>query len=160
MIQNTSELKLKNMIQEHRKLQAFEDSLRSAINSYTEGECELEDVLDAADKVVCYKANVGINAARLPHNEREQAFHDQWQQANAPVSGVNNGHGILQDLFIERGNPMAFSRSVREEMSNRDRMIAATVIQWLGSNCGMCFLNEALGRFGAKITETKFDKSE
>ncbi|WP_164740353.1 hypothetical protein, partial [Xanthomonas euvesicatoria] len=76
-----------------------------------------------------------------------------------PVSGVNYGHGILQDLFIEGGHNM-FGRKVIEEISNRDRMIVATVIQWLGSNCGMCFLGEALRRFGAKIVETKFDKSE
>ena len=145
------------MILEHRTIEAFEDSLRSVIESFTEGDCELEDVLYAADKVACYKANVGIDSKRLPYNPREQAFHDQWKQENAPVSGVNNGHGILQDLFIERDNPMAFSRTVHEEISKRDRMIVATVIQWLGSNCGMCFLNEALERFGAKIVETKFD---
>ncbi len=146
------------MILKHRSLEQFEDYLRSAINSYTDGNCELEDVLYAADKVSCYKANIGINTNRLQHNEREQAFHDQWLQENAPVTGVNNGHGILQDLFISRGENM-FGRKVIEEINNRDRMIVATVIQWLGSNIGICFLNEALSRFGAKITETKFDKA-
>lgn len=143
------------MILEHRSLEKFEDSLRSVINSYTDGECELEDVLYAADKVACYKANVGINVKRLPENEREMAFHEQWLQENAPVSGVNHGHGVLQDLFIESSSPFIFGRKVVEEISNRDRMIVATVIQWLGSNCGMCFLNEALARFGARITEDK-----
>ncbi len=97
---------------------------------------------------------MGINPSRLKHNEREQAFHDQWQQENAPVAGINNGHGILQDLFINRGESFA-SRRVVEEINNRDRMIVATVIQWLGSNCGMCFLNEALARFNSHIVEKK-----
>lgn len=138
---------------EHRKLNAFEDSLRYMCNQYAEGNCELEDIIIAADKVMCYKANVGINTKRLPHNPREKAFSEQWLQENAPVSGVNCGHGILQDLFIENNNPLGtMSRGkVIEEISSRDRMIVATVIQWLGSNCGMCFLNEALSRFGARI---------
>ncbi len=141
----------------HRTLEAFEDSLRDSINSYVEGNCDLETILYAADKVACYKANVGISAKRLQHNPREQAFHDQWQQENAPVAGVNCGHGILQDLFIESGDLMGFSKKVIEKINNRDRMIVATVIQWLGSNVGMCFLNEALSRFNAHIVEKKKD---
>ena len=136
---------------ENRKLKAFEESLVSVMESYAQGDCDLEAVLFAADKVACYKANVGINAKRLPHNEREMAFHEQWQIENAPLPYINNGHGILQDLFIEREHTFGFSFKVVEEINNRDRMIVATVIQWLGSNCGMCFLSEALSRFGAKI---------
>ena len=143
------------MIKEHRTLEKFEDSLKSVIESYSEGDCDLESVLNMADKVMCYKANVGINAKRLEHNEREMAFYEQWMEENAPVSGVNNGHGILQDLFIE-SDLNRLHRKVIEEISNRDRMIVATVIQWLGSNCGMCFLGEALAKFGARIS---YDKS-
>jgi len=143
------------MIAEHRTLEKFEDSLRHCINSYVDGDCDLDTILNAADKVACYKANVGINAKRLPHNEREMAFYEQWKQENAPVAGVNCGHGILQDLFIETGDLMEFNRKVIEEINNRDRMIVATVIQWLGSNCGMCFLEEALQKFGARITYDK-----
>lgn len=137
----------------HRTPESFENALSLIIKSYTEGECDLEEVINMADRVMCYKANVGISVKRLEHNERERAFHDQWLQENAPVSYVNHGHGILQDLFIE-GSSMNLlgSRRVIEEISNRDRQIVATVIQWLGSNCGMCFLSEALSRFGAKIT--------
>jgi hypothetical protein len=142
------------MIAEHRMLKNFEDSLRYCIKSYTDGDCNLDDILNAADKVACYKANVGINTKRLPHNEREKAFYEQWLQENAPVAGVNCGHGILQDLFIE-SELTGFNRKVIEEISNRDRMIVATVIQWLGSNCGMCFLGEALEKFGARIVYDK-----
>lgn len=144
---------------EHRKLESFENALRSVIESYIEGSTDLEDVLYSADKVMCYKANVGINTKRLQHNPREQAFHDQWLQENAPVAGVNCGHGILQDLFIETGDLMGFNRKVVEEINNRDRQIVATVIQWLGSNCGMAFLNEALSRFDASIVYSQRTKS-
>jgi hypothetical protein len=143
------------MIAEHRTLEKFEDSLRHCINSYVDGDCDLETVMNAADKVACYKANVGISARRLEHNEREKAFYEQWLQENAPVAGVNSGHGILQDLFIDSGDVFGFKRKVIEEINNRDRMIVATVIQWLGSNCGMCFLGEALEKFGARIVYDK-----
>jgi hypothetical protein len=138
---------------EHRTIEAFEAKLSDAISNYNEGDGTLDDVLHMAGKVIAYKQNIGINRNRLKHNKREKAFHDQWQQENAPVSGVNHGHGILQDLFIEVPGP--FQRHVIEVISQRDRMITATVIQWLGSNCGMCFLEESLKRFGAKIVYDK-----
>jgi hypothetical protein len=147
------------MKNDYRKLERFEENLAYTINSYNEGNCDLEAVIEMADKVACYKANKGINTKRLPHNEREMAFYEQWQEENAPISGHNNGHGILQDLFIE-SDTMGFRRKVVEEISNRDRMIVATVVQWLGSNCGMCFLDEALGRFGAKIVYDKKETTE
>ena len=140
------------MILEHRTLERFEDYLRNVMESYANGDCDLEEVLYAADKISCYKANKGINTHRLEHNEREMAFYEQWLQDNAPVSGVNSGHGILQDLFIESDSPFGFTKKTVELINDRDRMIVATVIQWLGSNCGMCFLGEALGRFGARIS--------
>ncbi len=63
------------MILEHRTLERFEDDLRYCIDSYANGECNLETIMAAADKVACYKANVGIRAKRLLHNEREMAFY-------------------------------------------------------------------------------------
>lgn len=138
---------------EYRSLNAFEKNLVFVIEKYQNGECELEEVLNSAEKVMSYKANVGIYTKRLDHNEREKAFHEQWQQENAPVAGVNHGHGILQDLFIESDSQ--FSRKTIELITDRDRMIVATVIQWLGSNCGMAFLAESLARFGARIVYDK-----
>jgi len=40
-------------------------------------------------------------------------------------------------------------------ITSRDRLIVATVIQWLGSNCGMSFLHEALKRFNATVVYNK-----
>lgn len=139
-------------IPKHDTLEFFEDSLRNAIKNYENGECDLDDVLKSADRVSCYKANVGIEYKRLQHNKREQAFYEQWRIENAPNAWINCGHGILQDLFIKTSHDSVGTKGkVIEEISNRDRMIVATVIQWLGTNCGMGFLQEALKRFGARI---------
>jgi hypothetical protein len=134
----------------------YSEELRSNLdytaNRYSEGECNLDDVLLAARKIEEYERNEGYNLSRLAHNPREKAFHDQWLKENEPRGYINNGHGLLQDLFIEGGLSPISPRKVLEEINPRDRTIVATVIQWLGSNCGMCFLGEALSRFGATIT--------
>ena len=41
------------------------------------------------------------------------------------------------------------------DINERDRMIVATVIQWLGSNVGFSFLHETLKDFGYIIVEKK-----
>jgi hypothetical protein len=90
--------------------------------------------------------------------KERRSFHDQWQEENAPIAFMNCGQGILQDLFIEE-NPfnVILPKKVVEVMSSRDRQIVATVIQWLGSNCGMGFLSAALQRFNARIV---FDQNK
>ncbi len=42
---------------------------------------------------------------------------------------------------------------MRTKITLRERFIAATVIQWLGTNCGMAFLKEALDKCGLKIVQ-------
>ncbi len=114
-----------------------------------------DDELDAIIRIVlnedAMQANVGINANRIKHNPREKAFAEEWAKENEPRAGLNYGQGILQDLFMERVGDVLPRTVTREVISHRDRMIVATVIQWLGSNCGMAFLSEALRRFGADI---------
>lgn len=110
---------------------------------------ELEDIIRLSLKQDAYENNKGYLFKRTEHNPREMAFYEQWQKENEPRAGMNHGNGILQDLFIEKDGP--FSMKWVIEINNRDRFIAATVIQWLGSNVGMGFLYEALKRFNASI---------
>lgn len=112
---------------------------------------ELEDLMALVRKQDAYESNQGYLFERTAHNPREMAFYQQWKKENFPQAGISNGQGILQDLFIE-GNINLFTRKWMLEITPRDRMIVATVIQWLGSNVGMAFLREALARFGAHIS--------
>lgn len=118
----------------------------------------IEDVLDYAEKQRAYESNVGYRVERIENNEREKAFFEQWLKENEPVTGVNHGHGILQDLFIESTGFLGQTKVI-ELINERDRYIVATIIQWLGTNVGMSFLHAALERFGARIvfedTKTK-----
>lgn len=101
----------------------------------------------------------GIYYDRINHNPIEKAFADLWESENAPGRNVNYGHGILQDLFM-KNTPMSRKISPRLAepaivITDEHRYIVATVIQWLGSNCGQSFLHEALGNSGLTITSKK-----
>lgn len=98
------------------------------------------------------KKNRGYMYRRVFYNEREKAFADQWEKECRPIRGINFGQGILQDLFFEQRGPFNNVKAVLW-ITYRDRYVVATIVQWLGSNCGMSFLHESLKRFGYKITK-------
>jgi hypothetical protein len=67
---------------------------------------------------------------------REAAFHDQWLH--------EQGSNLLLKL-LDGAN--------LGDLSHREATIAATLIQWLGTNVGFCFLENALKRCGYKSTK-------
>jgi len=79
----------------------------------------------------------------------EKVFADEWEDTNEPRSYLNHGQGTLQNLFGHRnswGNTW-FSTLI----TARDRVIAATVIQWLGTNVGWCWLEMTLKKCGFRL---------
>lgn len=104
--------------------------------------------------------NLGWKTNRLEYDPHdiENAFSSIWQKHNIKERGINYGNGILQDLFFESsGNPLSvFNPTVKHlKINNRDRLIVATVIQWLGTNVGFCFLREVLKKAGYNIVKIK-----
>jgi hypothetical protein len=93
--------------------------------------------------------NWGIMLERHQFNPREKAFAETWHDDNKIKVWVNNGYGLLQDLFIDR-DKFSHKRFLYRITVN-DRAIVATVIQWLGSNIGMDFLERALKKAGYKL---------
>lgn len=98
--------------------------------------------------------NKGLWSKRLEQNNpREVAFAKLWESENVDCRGINYGYGALQDLFIKHDSK-CFTRVNSDcvtRITQRDRFIVATVIQWLGSNCGMGFLHKALDDCGYVI---------
>lgn len=137
------------------KYNAFKDYLNNTLEVYPD-EIELEDLVALAIKQDSYENNKGYGFERTEHNPREKAFYEQWLKENEPLAHINHGHGLLQDLFIEIDKDYPFLKKWITEITNRDRMIAATVIQWLGSNCGMSFLDEALRKVNYRIVQDEF----
>lgn len=78
----------------------------------------------------------GYRYERTEYGDLEKAFADEWEADN------KNGCGILQKLFIDN-----FSKWVLF-ITSRDRYVAATVVQWLGSNVGFGFLHKCLRKCG------------
>ena len=71
-------------------------------------------------------------------NAWERAFAAEWEKHNTEI--WNSSGGILQGLMFstyEHEKPPAFE----PWLTNRERKICATLIQWLGTNCGRGFLH-------------------
>ncbi len=136
-----------------KKYQMLYDYFASQHDSYFDEE-ELEHIVQIAVKNDDWNENIGISHERTEWNEREKAFSDQWIEENEPKPHINHGYGILQDLFfVNKKNQKGESCHV--VINKRDRMIVATIIQWLGSNIGMCFLNESLKKFNCQVAPIK-----
>lgn len=113
---------------------------------------EIEELIAFAVQQDGWENNKGYKHERVEHNPLEKAFFEQWLEENKPLAHINNGQGILQDLFIERTG-MIGQRKWIADINNRDRWIVATVIQWLGTNVGMGFLRETFARVNMTIVE-------
>ncbi len=90
-------------------------------------------------------------------NPREVAFIEQWEQEHAYSDLL---HALLR-VPCDEDDPelaghcgMSFKLPIGEP-TQRDRVIAATAIQWLGSACGISFVHDALRRVGLKIVDVK-----
>lgn len=98
----------------------------------------------------------GLGAHRLTHpsSEREVAFVEQWAAEWTDILGhllvvpaKEDEAGAFPDPYCIN----AWQRCPLGAPTLRDRQIAATVIQWLGTNVGMCFLDQALARAGYRV---------
>ena len=78
--------------------------------------------------------NKGINQHRFSGNPLEKAFAEEWEELNTTYDGEQNGRCILDYLLSEDANHPC------GEVTDRDREVAATVIQWLGSPVGLSFV--------------------
>ena len=76
--------------------------------------------------------------ARIKHpgSFKEKALSEYWEESCAPKPCVNFGQGVFGDLMI----------SWKQKITARDARIAASLIQWLGTNCGFCWLEQALNK--------------
>jgi hypothetical protein len=85
-------------------------------------------------------------------NGLEVAFAEVWEEENRLNPGLNQGQGILQNLMYRRVSGELFmGQELRFEIIQRDASIAATVVQWLGTNCGGGFLHKVFSRAGYRL---------
>jgi hypothetical protein len=107
----------------------------------------------------------------------EKVFMEAWDKENRPRPGVNDGLPIAQGLMnVPSEAALNFEGEQRDDtrrpdlftsnyggwgervcvykLTPRENQILATVIQWLGTNCGFGFLSECLERSGYHIVSS------
>lgn len=83
--------------------------------------------------------NIGLHTYRFEQNPLERKFAKEWDRINrSAIDGQLDGKGTLDYLLATDNN------RPRGEVTDRDRQVAATVIQWLGSPVGQNFVREIL----------------
>ena len=82
-------------------------------------------------------------AADPEWSKRERAFVEAWLKENDAdrSRGINSGCGLAQDLMLST-HRYEQPENFQPWLSNRERKILATFVQWLGTNCGQSFLSE------------------
>lgn len=71
---------------------------------------------------------------RLTENRCEKIFSDAWVAAN------EGKYSMLELLFSDDGG------QTPAEVTDRDELVAATVIQWLGSPVGFSWLTDVIDK--------------
>jgi hypothetical protein len=80
--------------------------------------------------------------------QREKAFSEVWEKENTRLSGGDVAFALLCcQPSAEGWSGLEQYRELTQDIATD----AATLIQWLGSNVGYSFLEEALERAGLKI---------
>lgn len=100
----------------------------------------------------------GIHSRRLrpeASNQREQAFVDTWAKENSyhdllallysvPANrGDDGAERVYDPMYLE-----AWAKFPLGDVTERDRIVVATIIQWFGSNCGFDFIRQAVEKCG------------
>ena len=75
--------------------------------------------------------NKGLRTHRFRDNPEEKRIAEAWEEHETRGNGLAH---LLDDRSVQQGWPPA--------PSDRDREVAATLIQWLGSTVGQGFLRD------------------
>lgn len=91
-----------------------------------------------------------FHVERLKYNNfknAEKVFADKWKEECKRLTYRNGGCGKLDLIVQDSDSPL---------VTQRDANVAASVIQWLGSNVGRAFISEC----EREIKNLKIDKNE
>lgn len=94
--------------------------------------------------------HIGFRVERCRHGLLERVFAEKWLAENAQH---RHSGGVLQTLFLRPDSTGRHYRPARLFINRRDAFVAATVVQWLGTNVGYGFLTDCLKRAGLVILD-------
>ena len=115
---------------------------------------------------VCHERTKRYYGDGLPN--WEAIFQREWDKENTDVNFINTGLGIAQTLFcVSEESAKEFDGPNRDDipymdfglhkgvcvykLSMREQRIIATIIQWLGTNCGFSFLRKCIEECGYEL---------
>lgn len=97
--------------------------------------------------------HVGLHVHRLTpeaDNPRERIYAEAWASENKIQPGRPTP--ALVYLLSNGGNPFGFGGGkLLMEYDQKSATIAATIIQWLGSDVGFSFVSECLYKAGYRV---------
>ena len=90
-------------------------------------------------------AGIGHERLTFESSRVERLYRLAWQDAHqGPMYGGGSTFcDLLSAIMVEtrlRSDPFG----ARAALTRRDRVVAATVVQWLGTNVGRCFVDDVL----------------
>jgi hypothetical protein len=123
------------------RLGSAEDMLRYAcdVDHYCEDEkctvqnpqCRDRHAEAALDEIrrLLEPPHVSLQPKRLS-NDAERIYAEHWTKQNERQPAINSGFTLLEHILLPDG------QRVPERVTQRDAVVAASVIQWLGTSCG------------------------
>lgn len=80
--------------------------------------------------------HASLHEDRLKSSESEQVYAEKWKEENTRHAGLNRGFTALEWILCPTKQRYP-RRALQHEAT-----IAATLVQWFGTNCGGCFVRE------------------
>lgn len=96
--------------------------------------CQARHAMTLIEKVLS-PVMEGLHPDRMK-NHAERLYVEHWRKQCIRQPGLNHGYGLLELVLCPEGQKWP------GHVSQRDATVATTVIQWLGTNCGRCFIDE------------------
>jgi hypothetical protein len=98
--------------------------------------------------------HISLQPKRLT-NDAERIYAERWRKENERRPAINSGFTALEWILCPS------DQRVPERATLRDAVVAASIIQWLGTNVGHCFVMEAEKRIEeARVRHSKWRQLE
>jgi len=98
--------------------------------------------------------HIGLHAHRLLYDSygSEMAFAKEWTalQPKPPMLPL-----LVKLIHREKSSITGIENYYPERLTQREAEVAATVVQWLGSPVGWCFLEQCIERCGYQLKKKK-----
>lgn len=104
------------------------------------------------------RPTIGYSKRRLSYDPNayrgtamEIGFAAEWQRENMREHS-HKSIGLLQFLMLQESQEPE-NKGLEPWVTDRERRIVATVVQWLGTNVGRGFIHAAMARAGLKVSD-------